>query len=534
MKFNLHSIPISLTGQFSKLVLDYFNNHEDLKSLHAGSFTSVNIRNFIKQNGFDHINREVLVKELLAQYKGINTSAETQQNIQALSKQNTFTITTGHQLCLFTGPLYLIYKIISVITQCAAYNKEFPEFKFIPVFWMASEDHDEEEINHVQVSGKKLKWDSLQKGKVGDFKTDGIATVINELELVLGNAPFKNELLKLLRSAYESENLSEAFRKLINELFGKYGLVIINPDSEAFKKLFRSEMKREIETQLVFNSIEPTNHYLGQLGYKPQVNPRELNLFYTDHQLRERIIKSQDKFVINGTSLSFSIDELLELVENKPEVFSPNVLMRPLFQQKILPNIVYVGGPGEVAYWLQYKAMFDAFSLPFPVIQPRKFALLLEPKISSKLHKLNLNIEDVFLHLHELEKKVIPTDSINLDEVKQSILKSFLEIKEKIKNIDPTLIASTDAELQKTNKGIEQLEQKTIRALKQKNDLRIAQVRAIKNALFPEGIIQERIESCLYYLAWDNEFIDALKESFEAIMASEVCYLGIIISNKNQ
>jgi len=491
MKFNLHSIPISLTGQFSKLVLDYFNNHEDLKSLHAGSFTSVNIRNFIKQNGFDHINREVLVKELLAQYKGINTSAETQQNIQALSKQNTFTITTGHQLCLFTGPLYLIYKIISVITQCAAYNKEFPEFKFIPVFWMASEDHDEEEINHVQVSGKKLKWDSLQKGKVGDFK-------------------------------------------LIDELFGKYGLVIINPDSEAFKKLFRSEMKREIETQLVFNSIEPTNHYLGQLGYKPQVNPRELNLFYTDHQLRERIIKSQDKFVINGTSLSFSIDELLELVENKPEVFSPNVLMRPLFQQKILPNIVYVGGPGEVAYWLQYKAMFDAFSLPFPVIQPRKFALLLEPKISSKLHKLNLNIEDIFLHLHELEKKVIPTDSINLDEVKQSILKSFLEIKEKIKNIDPTLIASTDAELQKTKKGIEQLEQKTIRALKQKNDLRIAQVRAIKNALFPEGIIQERIESCLYYLAWDNEFIDALKESFEAIMASEVCYLGIIISNKNQ
>src|SRR5690606_7833848 len=345
------------SGYFSEIVIDYLTQSEKIKPFYRHFPTLGNFKLQVeeKQN-FSSENRKILTQALLQQYEGLVISEATQKNIDLLNEKQTFTITTGHQLSLFTGHLYFVYKIISVIKLCGQLKKEYPESDLVPVYWMATEDHDFEEINHFLFHEKKIVWNKSLSGAVGEFDTQGLEEVFKVLSIELGISANAQYLKNLFEKAYlKHQNLADATRFLVNELFSDYGLVIIDGNDKNLKKVFAPFIKEELFNQTSFNKVSET---LNNFPYPAQVNPREINLFYLDKNLRERIIKENDTYLINNTNLKFSETELLDILQSHPEKFSPNVIMRPLYQEVILPNLCYVGGGGELAYWLELKAFF--------------------------------------------------------------------------------------------------------------------------------------------------------------------------------
>jgi bacillithiol biosynthesis cysteine-adding enzyme BshC len=517
MTFVKKQIPFTFTGQFSKLFLDYTEQNKSLKSLYSHNFDLASVKKYLAENTFSYVERNVLVNELKKQNESITLSGLSIKNINSLSDANTFTITTGHQLCLFTGPLYFIYKIITAINTCEYLNKVIPDRHFVPVYWLASEDHDFAEVNHAHVFGKKITWNSEQTGKVGSFSLDGMQEVIAELEQIVGESESAKKLVTLLKDAYSKTNLTEATRYLVNELFGEYGLVILDGDSKNLKQAFKAEIEKELFSSFSHKAVTETSEYLKQQGYSTQVNPREINLFYAKDGIRERFERTGDGFSVLNTQLRFSKTEIETLLQNEIEVFSPNVILRPVYQQKILPNLAYVGGPGEIAYWLQLKKEFDTTGTHFPVLLPRKFALIIDAPSKNKLQKLQLQAVDIFTDTESLIKKIISADTeqINFSGEKEKLAAVFASIKQQAEATDKTLSGTVEGELQKTLKGIENIEQKIVRALKTKNETAINQLKGIKQKLFPEDSIQERYDNFSQFWIRNENFIADLKEAFE-------------------
>lgn len=534
MNFNKEHIPFSDTHQFSKLFLDYVNQDTKLSGHYSDYFDKQGIENYLHTNDFSYVNRTVLVNEIQEQNNQLDLSSLSSKNIESLQDHNAYTITTGHQLCLFTGPLYFIYKILTTINCCEYLNKTVPNKHFVPVYWMASEDHDYEEISSANVFGKKIKWETKQTGKVGQFSTEGINLALEELKLILGESDQSNKIIELFKSCYSQPNLADATRMLVNGLFGKYGLVILDGDSSELKKLFAKEIKEELETGFSFKAVNETNEIFKTAGYSLQVNPREINLFYAKNGIRERIEKTGNDYKVLNTELKFSHSEILELLNKEPELFSPNVITRPLYQQKILPNIAYVGGPGEIVYWLQLKKEFTVSSINFPVLVPRKFALMIDAPSQNKLQKMGLNEKQIFGDIEILIKELISADAeqINLSNEKDKLTIAFTELKQKAEEIDKTLGGTVEGELQKALKGIENIEQKILRSIKTKNETSINQLKNIKQKLFPESSVQERYDNFSSYLLKNENFIDDIKVAFETELSDLMTYL-LLLENNN-
>jgi len=504
------TIPFEWTSQFGKLFLDYVNGK--LKDYHSYEPNLEGIKKFTEENKYAGLNRALLVEELKKQNAWLKLSDLSKKNIESLLDPNTYTICTGHQLCLATGPLYFIYKILSVINLSGELNKKYADKKFVPVYWMATEDHDVEEINHVNLFNKKFTWSTDQKGRVGEFALTGIDAFLHEIKDVLGENENAGRILELLTAAYSQKNLAEATRYLVNELFGQDGLLILDGNSRVLKQTFIQEIEKDIFENFAFQKVNATIEKLKAQGYQAQVNPREINCFYADKGLRERIVEENAKYKILNTNLSFSKQELQKKIEEETEKFSPNVVLRPLYQQKIMPNAAYVGGPGEIAYWLEYKAMFEEAGIPYPALVPRSFVLYIEKGLQQRIEKLNLKIEDLFGDKNQLIKTyALKQQPFDLENEKETLRKEFLNIRAQISEIDRTLEAATDAELQKNLKGLEALEQKVIRAIKQKSEASINQIETIYGRLFPNNIPQERVENFLRFFIGNPVFIEEVK-----------------------
>ncbi|WP_379088751.1 bacillithiol biosynthesis cysteine-adding enzyme BshC [Pedobacter sp. UC225_65] len=399
------------THSFSKLVLDYVNDDEFLQSFYSfrpdldGLKKAVDARNF---KG----NRAELVEVLTQQYQDIKTNKSVKHNIDLLANANTFTVTTGHQLNLFTGPLYFIYKIVTTINLALELKIAYPEKNFVPVYWMATEDHDFEEINHISVDEKNISWIQQTNGATGRLNTKTVAAAVMAYKAYLGISKNGKKLAKLVEHAYlHHDNLADATRVLVNSLFENYGLVMINADDARLKKQFSGIIQKDIIEQNSAHLTEKTSQTLEQHGYKTQVNGREINFFYLIDNLRERIIEKDNRYTVNHTEISFSKEELLKEIENHPERFSPNVIMRPLYQEVILPNIAYIGGGAEVSYWMQLKANFDHYQTDFPVLLLRNSALLIDKRSAENLNRLGFKLEDVFLPTEDLKNIWIKNNS---------------------------------------------------------------------------------------------------------------------------
>ncbi len=512
MLFTKQTLPINDTNLFSDLFTDYMNNSEKVKPFFQSHIHQIDYESYLNNTSFEKIDRTILVEALKTQsFLVKNTSEFSQKNIDGLLNQTTYTVTTGHQLCLFTGPLYFIYKIANTINLATTLKLKFPDKNFVPVYWMASEDHDFEEINHVHVFNKKVIWNSSQTGSVGDFNTEGLAEVIAELKTILGDNENATALITLFENAYlKHTTLADATRYLVNELFGEYGIVILDGNDKTLKALFKEEFKADIFEN---KSVALVNQSIEELAkhYSAQVNPREINVFYKVDGVRERIERiAPERYAVVNTELSFSKDELENMIDTTPEKFSPNVVLRPLYQQKILPNVAYIGGPGELAYWLEFKALFESYKINFPILMPRNFAMIVDKGTKQKMEKFDLSIQDLFTEGEVLVKQFIKTqhEDVNLNVIKSQFETIYASLADTVGSIDKSLIASTEAEKQKTLNGINTIEQKINRAFKQKSETDVNQLWALKGKLFPNNIPQERYDNMsMYYAKYGNSFI---------------------------
>ena len=510
-------IPFKKTGFFSDMMIDYLDENSRLKPFYNNFPNTKGFYNQIeeKKKSFRLQNRIVLSDALHNQYKGFAISDKTQENIDLLKKQNTFTVTTGHQLNLFTGPLYFLYKIISTINLAEELSEKFPENQFIPVYWMATEDHDFDEINYFNFDGKKVLWNRKDGGAVGRFSTEGLEQVFNVFTEHLGNSKNAEYLKELFSRGYlQHNNLADATRFIANELFAEYGLVIIDGDDNSLKELFTPFVKQELENQVSYREVTNTIARLEE-NYNIQVNPREINLFYLGDDFRERIVFENGVYKINNTALVFTKEELLLELKNNPKAFSPNVIMRPLYQEVILPNLCYIGGGGEQAYWLELKSYFDAVEVPFPILLLRNSVQVLSEKQAKKLSNLNITKEEIFLNQHELlSKKVIENSDLEISfkDKKEFLKKQFLELKEVATKTDVTFLNAVNAQERKQIKGLENLEKRLLKAEKKRQNDLIERITKLLNSLLPNQSLEERQRNFSeYYLEYGNTFIKTLK-----------------------
>ncbi len=499
------------TNSFTSFFLDYIGKNDQLKKFYSRFPEVGNFNDQIKEKAasFPKQNREVLVTALQDQYKNVTISDSVKSNIASLGHEKTFTVTTGHQLNIFTGPLYFIYKIVTVINACKQLKKAYPEYNFVPVYWMASEDHDFDEIKYFKLNGKKYTWESKQSGAVGRFNP-------KELENLLKELP---DGLSIFKQAYlKNKTLSDAVRSYVNELFGHEGVVVIDADSKELKLLFKNVIREDVINHTPQKLVNNTNAELDKLGYNPQVHSREINFFYLDNNLRARIEQDKDIYRVVDTTLSFSKQEIEEMIENSPEKFSPNVILRPVYQEIILPNLAYVGGPSELVYWLQLKSVFSKFSIPFPVLMPRNFAMVMDAPAVRKFEKTGLELKDLFFEKNYLFNHYaikFSRNKIRLNGEKEAIQNYFQTIRQQAEAFDKTLGPMVAAETQRAIKSLEKIEHKMLRSEKRFQSDKLRQVEAVKDALFPNGSLQERTDNFLNFYLQDSKFIEKLIAHFD-------------------
>lgn len=505
------TISFSETGQFSGLVDDYMNEASELRPYYRFTPDAKGLLEKLDWRKESKVDRLLLHERLVSQYSGCSDVHENVvRNLGLIANDNTFTVTTGHQLNILTGPLYFIYKIATTIRLAEELGKQHPEINFVPVYWMASEDHDFDEIKSVKIFGSTFTWTTDQSGAVGRYSTAGMEQVIKAVEELLGEKPGIPEIFK---KAYASgTNLAEATRVLVNELFGRYGLLVIDGDDKLLKAAFIPEMSDEIRNMISSASVEATNADFSK-KYKVQVTPRDINLFYMKDGIRERIIRdSADSYRVNNTDIVFSGDEILSELNSFPERFSPNVIMRPVYQEKILPNLAYIGGPGELNYWLQLGRTFDDFGIQYPVLILRNCFLLLNPSVRKKMDKLSISETELFKSTDYLTLTVLENSSdVHTGTENQAtvIQKSFDDLVHVYRQLDPTLVTSVEAERQKILNSLQNLEEKAKRLLKKKNETVVAQVKTLKEQLMPGGSLQERTDNILSYCNGNPDgFID--------------------------
>ena len=525
---NIHNIPYVQTGYFSGLILDYLNQEDSLAPFYE-AFPST--QNFLAQAdrkgaSFSSEQRRVLVSALHAQYKGITLTKATRQHIDLLAEDQSFTITTGHQLSLLTGPLYFIFKLASTVKLCQQLKKVEPQKDFIPVYWMATEDHDFEEISHFMFEGKKIKWaHPTPGGAVGEMTLESLQPVLDLLEQLLPKNQAANLLTQWLSQSYRSSaSLAEATRKLVNTLFGSYGLVIVDGDDAALKESFAPYMQQELKTQVCYSQVSQQIEALQTQynnSFKPQVNPREINLFYLSPNKRQRIIRHTEGFQLDGDPAPISEKELLDRLASNPQAFSPNVLLRPLYQEVILPNIAYIGGGGELAYWLELKSFFASQSIPFPLLVLRNSAVLVDAKTQKKIRNLNLQPEDFFLRRNPLiHKKIdqISTIDLDLQFLKKELKKNFLHLENLVKETDASFEGAVAAQRQKQFKGIDHLEKRLIQAQKRKLKDHVERLGVLYESLFPgQGLQERQLNFSTFFLEKGADLIPELIQAFDPL-----------------
>jgi bacillithiol synthase len=510
------NISFEKTGYFSKIIIDYLNGEKGLQPFYDLPNKLASYSKRIKQKETEIIDRATVVDALNEQYKAIK---EKPSGIELLKQPNSFTITTGHQLCVFTGPLYFIYKIVNAIKLSQELKQKFPEYNFIPVYWMASEDHDFDEVSTIHIEDKIIQWQTDQTGAVGQMDLKGIQNCISEIEGVLGTNKITSQTITALKDAYlKSKNLAEATRKFVHNLFGKYGVVIIDGNDKLLKRLFVKTIKDEILHGKSFEIVNNTNKHLEK-KYKIQVNPREINFFYLKDNSRERIVKKEnDLFEILNTNISFTEEEIIKEIDNFPERFSPNVILRPVYQETILPNLAYIGGGGEIAYWLQLKDLFNHLSISFPILVLRNSAVLIDENIAEKIKSLKLGIGDIFIKKDLILNKLVKDklgESNLLSQEKKELEAMANKINEKAERVDFNLIKSVASMRQRQIKMMERLEQKFIKSAKKKEMVLQNKLEVIFQNLFPSNGLQERDQNFLQFYTQHENFINDLIENFE-------------------
>jgi bacillithiol biosynthesis cysteine-adding enzyme BshC len=518
MKFQSQYIPYSETGKFTKIILDYINESDSLKAFYQHPVNLDGIKSAIAERQKFPTNRQLLAEQFTNQYNNFEDCDAIKTNIHALSDKNTFTICTAHQPNIFTGHLYFVYKILHTIKLADSLKKELPEYNFVPVFFMGSEDADLEELNHIVIDGEKYEWETKQKGAVGRMKVDNdLIKLIERIAGRLSVEKYGEDIIGLLKKCFvKNSTIEDATFLFVHHLFKEFGLLILLPDNSAFKKemisIFEDDIFNHTSSEIVLRTSEALSE-----NYKAQAYPREINLFYLKDDLRNRIVAVESHFVVHDTGIIFSKEEIIKELDEHPERFSPNVILRGLFQEKILPDVAWIGGGGELAYWLQLKDLFRKYGVPYPVLVVRNSFMIVDKKPLSLLHKLHLDAVALFEGKNIVLTKIVQRESkavLHLDKEKKEFEIIYQHIKEITKQIDPTLEPHTSALETRHIKALAALEKKMLRAERRKYTDQKQQLNKLFSILFPNDGLQERTENfMLFYSQYGDAFIHSLYEN---------------------
>lgn len=533
-KFQSQYIPYSETGKFTKIVIDYINEASSLKDFYQQSVNLEGIKSAIAERKKFNTNRQLLVDQFTNQYKNFENCEAIKANIHALLDENTFTVCTAHQPNIFTGHLYFVYKILHTIKLADSLKKELPQYNFVPVFFMGSEDADLEELNHIVIDGEKYAWETQQTGAVGRMKVDNnLLQLMNKIAGRLSVEKFGKNIIDLLKKCFTKDSTIENSTFLfVHYLFKEYGLLILLPDNAVFKREMISIFEDDIFNHTSSEIVNQSSEKLSQ-NYKAQAYPREINLFYLKDNLRNRIVPVEDHFVVHDTDIVFSKDEIKKELNEHPERFSPNVILRGLFQEIILPDVAWIGGGGELAYWLQLKDLFKNYSVPYPVLIVRNSFLIIDEKYHSLLKKLNLFAGELFKGKENLLNELVNKESsapLNLLNEKKEFENIYYQIKELVKRIDTTLEEHVTALEKKQLKKLSSLEKKMFRTEKRKFVEQKNQLNKLFSSLFPNDGLQERTENfMLFYSKWGNEFFKILYDA-SLTLEQKFCIIEQIVS----
>ena len=508
-----------------KKVLKYINSFY--------SYENIKMQSENKSKSFSNEQREVLVKSIKNQYSKIDISEQTSKNISSLLDSKTFCITTGHQLNLFTGPLMVILKIAQVISISKKLNSEIKNFNYVPVLWIASEDHDFDEISEVNLNQKNIKWEINSNNKpVGEIEINNIKDFLKKYKDLIIDYDFKEKLEEIIDNSFkDGDSLSMSTIKFINSLFSDHGLIIIDANKKELKNFFKPQLKNEIEN---FSCRENNFLQISKLkkefeSYKTQVNPSDINFFKLTNKGRKRVRYNNESFDIDDEN-SYNKDEILNLINISPEFFSPNAIMRPLYQEIVLPNVCYVGGPNELRYWMQLKTYFDDNKVQFPILKLRNSAYIIDSKTSKKIKNSGIEIKYFTGELNELIKYKIDSNSgfkINFDSLRSNLSSQFDELRKVSLETDKSFIGALNAQEKKQKKGIDDLEKKLNKAEKKNHEAEIESIRSIYNYLNPRNINQERyLNFGNFYSCKGPSFINYIVEKI-SIMDDKILIIDL-------
>ncbi len=515
MNFIAEKIPYKQTGSFSRLVLDYLDDAASLKEFYNYRPDIVGLKKATAERKNFPVKRELLVEVLKEQYKHIETADKVRTNIDSLLSENTFTVCTAHQPNIFTGHLYFIYKILHAIKLAQQLSAAMPDKRFVPVYYMGTEDADIAELGEVHINGSHYQWQTDQKGAVGRMLIDkDFLRIIDAVAGQLSAEKYGNDIIAAVRKYYtEGTTVEQATFHFVHSLFGKYGLVILLPDNKELKQAFAGVVKKDMAEQFSQKAVAKTVAGFPA-EYKVQAAGREINLFYLKDNIRERIEQGSNRFTIANTDLQFSKEAFNRELQEHPERFSPNVILRPVFQEMILPNVAFIGGGGELAYWLELKNVFDEVNAFFPALVLRNSFALLNKNTAENIKKLGFASTDFFqtgLQLNEILVRRETALQLDLAAEKEALKAVFTTIKSSASAIDTTLTGHVHALRTQAINRLEILEKKMLKAEKKKFDAQQRQIKKIKSVLFPGGVLQERTDNILHYTAhYGPDFIEEL------------------------
>ncbi len=463
------------------------------------------------------INRKLLVSTLKRQYKGVSQSQQTLANIESLLQDNTFTVITAHQPSLLTGPLYFIFKILNCINLAEELNAEQQEFDFVPVFVSGGEDHDFDEIATFKLFKETIEWQAESGGPVGRMPITGLDKVLEQTIDILGPRSQALDLISTLQGFLtQATNYNSFQRLLVNHLFGKYGIIYFSTDDDALKQELAPIFKKELVEQVSKPLVTAQQEKLRDLSYTDQAYARDINIFYIKDGLRERIESIDGSFQVLNTDITFSTEDIDDHLTH----FSPNVVLRPLCQEYLLPNVVYIGGGGELAYWVERKLQFEAFDIPFPILMRRNSAGLISQKQLKSWEQLGFTTEDMFKPTHVIANQFLENSdtSFDLSVQRTSVEETFASIKALSEQIDKSISSSVDAAKVKELKVIDQLEARIKRSVKQKYDVDLNKLNKVQETISPNGKLQERSDNIVTYISkYGIGLIDDIKDNLDPI-----------------
>jgi bacillithiol biosynthesis cysteine-adding enzyme BshC len=534
---------------FSKLFLDYVSVDEEI-SKKLNPFFNAHFRSnedFFKvidskiqnYNANRYFDKALLIEILKRQNMDFGGNDKTASNIELLKNDDTFAIVTGQQVGLYTGNMYTIYKTITTIKLAENLKTRFPQFNFVPVFWLESEDHDLEESNHVHIINKQNELvrvgfeDPASEGEdenpkrsaipVGGIKFDeSIQTINTRLFDGLMETDYKENVTGKVSSFYAPGNdFKTAFARMLSWMFGEHGLVFVDPADKEIKKLLTPVFEKELMTSpRLCESLIDTSAELEK-NYDLQVKPKVINLFFLHNGNRLLIEpRENDRFALKNSKRRFDREELMNILFESPELFSPNVVLRPICQDYLLPTVAYVGGPSEISYFAQFKSAYNHYDLTMPVIFPRASVTVLENKITKFVKNYNVSFEEIFDHKALITKVVNKLSEVKIDDevskVQDELNKAFYELKNMTAKVDQTLLSGVDNLKERMNQNLEQFKGKLINAQAKKSDVATNQIDKVVNNIYPNHNLQERVINVLYFLnKYGGNFINKLFSEIE-------------------